>query len=123
MQLYLRIEDKANGLVYCTSQLGRYVSYGKPDILIDGSNDIHILQNVAPKEFLYTHANLDGKILERKTYSSTETTRPTLARNPDGQVLVIGGVFFDPNAVAVAQQKSGPPPSMSSRPVPLQKSE
>lgn len=118
-QLYLRIEDKENGLVYSTAQLGRYVDYGKPNIEIDSANDIHILQNVAPKVFLYTHANLDGKILERKQYNSTETNRPQLVRTQGGQIQVAGGIFFDPAAIAAQEQKSGPPPSMGDRPVPI----
>ncbi len=117
-QLYLRIEDKENGLVYCTAQLGRYVDYGKPTIEIDGANDIHILQNVAPKVFLYTHTNLDGKILERKQFTSTDTDRPQLVRS-GGEVQVRGGNFIDPEAVAAKRQQSGPPASMSDRPVPI----
>jgi len=118
-QLYLRIEDKDKGIVYCTHQLGRLVMSGKPDILIGDGNEIYILQNVAPKVFLYTHANLDGKILERKQCTSTETNRPQLVRSKEGQVQVAGGIFFDPAAVAAQQQQSGPPASMSDRPVPI----
>jgi hypothetical protein len=122
-QLYLRVEDKASGIVYCTHQLGRLVMAGKPDVLIGGNNDIFILQNVAPKMFLFTHATLDGKITERKQYTSVQNVRPSMKRTADGGVEVVGGVYFDPEAARAQEQKNGPPPSVSDRPVPLPKSE
>ncbi|MGH8045876.1 MAG: hypothetical protein ACREKL_01400, partial [Chthoniobacterales bacterium] len=122
-QLYLRIEDKENGIVYCTSQLGRFVSFGKPDIMIGANNEINILQNIAPKMFLFTHATLDGKITERKQYASTNNARPAMHRNADGSVEVIGGIFYDPQAIAAQQQQAGPPPSVSDRPAPVPKQE
>jgi hypothetical protein len=35
----------------------------------------------------------------------------------------VGGVYFDPEAARAQEQKNGPPPSVSDRPVPLPKSE
>jgi hypothetical protein len=118
-QLYLRIEDKEGGIVYCTHQLGRLVMSGKPDILIGENNEINILQNVSPKMFLYTHSTLDGKVTERKQYASAKDVRPALKRKADGTVEVIGGIYFDPVAARALEQKNGPPPSVSDRPVPL----
>jgi hypothetical protein len=118
-QLYMRIEDKETGIVYCTHQLGRLVMSGKPDIIIGENNEINILQNVAPKVFLFTHSTLDGKITERKQYASAQNARPALQRKADGTVDVVGGIFFDPAALQAQQQKSGPPASVSDRPVPL----
>jgi hypothetical protein len=119
-QLYLRIEDKERGIIYCTAQLGRYVSFSKPQVEIGTDNEIHILQNVAPKLFLYTHANLDGKILESKKFMSTDTARPNLRRDTSGGVQVVGGIYMDPNAIA-AQQNAAPPAGVGDRPVPLPK--
>ncbi len=119
-QLYLRIEDRESGLVYCTHQLGRLVSFGKPNIEIDASNQINILQNTSPKNFLYTKIGLDGQILERKQYSSLNDNRPVLRRDTAGGFQVVGGIFLDPKAVA-AQKAAPPPPSVSDRPVPLPK--
>ena len=50
--LYLRVEDKEAGVIYCTTQLGRFITFASPDIELDGGNQIHILQNTAPKAFL-----------------------------------------------------------------------
>ncbi|MEI6344715.1 MAG: hypothetical protein WCP41_05065 [Verrucomicrobiota bacterium] len=112
--LYLRIQDKNAGIVYCTSRLGDFISYGKPQVLLDSTNSIHILQNSAPRLFVYSKVGLDGKILSRISYNAPKT-RPTLARSADGTISVFGGIPFDPHAT--------PPPfqiaKLSDRPVPL----
>ncbi|HEY8899847.1 MAG TPA: hypothetical protein VIM61_05500 [Chthoniobacterales bacterium] len=118
-QLYLRIQDKERGLIYCTHQLGRVVSFNKPQVEIDANNDIHILQNTSPRMFLYTKVGLDGKILDRKQYSGSTESTPTMRRTVSGDFRVMGGTFLDPNQIA--EEKAAPPPSVSDRPVSLPK--
>jgi hypothetical protein len=112
--LYLRIEDKTSGLVYCTHRLGDLISYGKPDIQLDSSNTIHVLQNNVPREFIYSKVGLDGKILERLSYSAPKT-RPQLVKGPDGSVGVIGAIPFDARATPTPFAI----PKLSDRPAPL----
>lgn len=112
--LYLRIEDPDEGIIYCTHQLGRTVNLGSPDVMLDASNNIHVLQLAAPKMYLYSHVNLDGRMVERKVYSTTKT-RPSLHRTPEGTVGVVGGAFVDPNA----PKPDVPPATVADRPVPL----
>ena len=114
-QLYLRILDPNRGVVHCTHRLGRIVSYGTPEILLDKANQIHVLQNVAPKSFLYSHIGLNGEVLERKTYQQN-LKRPSLKQGSDGGIAVIGAQEFDP---AAAAEKEKTIPSISDRPVPL----
>lgn len=114
-QLYLRILDPNRGVVHCTHRLGRIVSYGTPEILLDKSNQIHVLQNVAPKSFLYSHIGLNGEVLERKTYQQNQK-RPSLIQRQDGRVAVIGADEINPEALA---EKEKATPSISDRPVPL----
>jgi hypothetical protein len=118
-QLYLRIVD-AEGRVFCTHQLGRYVSFGVPAIKLDAGNNIHIFQNVAPKQFLYSLISLSGEVLERKTYQAV-TDKPRLARDTAGGVRVVGGVFVDPDAVP-AEDAAAKPPGVGDRPVPVPES-
>jgi len=114
LALYLRIEDPNQGIILCTHQLGRTVSRGSPDILLDAENEVHILQLAAPKKYLYTHAGLDGKIRDRKVYE-TDKSRPALKKAPEGLVHVVGGIYVDPE-----QQKSeAAPTNVTSRPVPI----
>lgn len=95
--LYLRISDKEAGIVYCTHRLGDFISNGKPEVVLDTQNTIHVLQNSFPHQFIYSKIGLDGKILERSSYQAPKE-RPQLSRMPDGSVVVIGGMLFDPNA-------------------------
>lgn len=115
-QIYLRIEDKTNGRVFCTHQLGRTVSFNRPQIELSPSNTVHVLQNTAPKAYMFTEVALDGRVLERKEYQAV-TEAPTLRRNPQtGELAVVGGIYIDPTAVA-QQAPQTPPPSVGSRPV------
>ena len=112
--LYLRVEDKEAGVVYCTTQVGRFITFASPDIELDGGNQIHILQNTAPKAFLYSHFDVNGKVLKQQAYQAYDA-RPYLVRKPDASVQVVGGVPYDPKAPPPEQQL----PKLSDRPVPL----
>ena len=119
-QLYIRIEDKQAGIIYCTHQLGRFLSFGnpsgRPNILLDTQNRIHILQNAAPKAYVYSKIGLNGEVMERKSYNEF-SSRPELRRGSDGSVLVVGGQAYDPTAAPPEQSL----PSMNDRPVALPK--
>jgi len=114
-QLYLRIVNPDRGVVHCTHRLGRLVSYGEPEILLDSANQIHVLQNVAPKSFLYSHIGLNGEVLDRKTYQQN-IKRPVLKQGADGLITVIGAQEYDP---ATEAEKQATTPSITDRPVPL----
>jgi len=112
--LYLRIEDKQAGVIYCTHRLGDCISFGKPEIQLDAENGIHVLQNNIPREFIYSKVGLNGKILERLTYSAPKD-RPRLVRANDGSVAVQGGIPYDPKASPTPAVI----PKLSDRPVAL----
>ncbi len=113
-QLYIRIEDPERGRVLCTHRLGRLVSNGPPEVELDRNNDIHILQNSAPKEFLYSHIGLDGRVIARKAYTQT-SRRPALRINADGSLAVSGArENLPPDTTHPAREHS-----LSDRPVPL----
>jgi hypothetical protein len=114
-QLYIRIVNPDRGVVHCTHRLGRLVSYGSPEILLDNANHIHVLQNVAPKSFLYSHIGLNGEVIERKTYQQN-VKRPSLKHDPNGLISVIGAQEYNPAAEA---EKQATTPSIADRPVPL----
>lgn len=113
-QLYIRIEDKQAGIVYCTHQLGRFLTFGNPNVLLDTRNNVHILQNAAPKAFIYSKIGLNGEVLDRKSYNEF-SSRPSLRRGSDGSVVVVGGQAYDPSAPPPEQSL----PAMHDRPVDL----
>jgi hypothetical protein len=112
--LYLRMEDKDSGIIYCTTQLGRFVAFSSPDIQLDGANQVHIIQNIAPRAFLYSHFDLDGKVVKQQAYQ-LDKNRPYLAKASDSSISVVGGTPYDPNAVPEEKKL----PKLSDRPVPL----
>ena len=114
-QLYIRIQDPKKGAVFCTHRLGRLVSSGVPDILLDSKNQPHILQNVAPRVFLYSVIGLNGEVMDRKTYNQTLRHKPFLKLGPDGNVTPLGGEESHPEAIAAEK----PMPTLSDRPVPV----
>ncbi len=113
-QLYVRVEDTANGVVYCTHQLGRFLTFGMPEILLDRQNQLHVLQNAAPKTFLYSRIGLNGQVLDRKSFNEF-STRPLLRRDTAGDVRIVGGQEFDPTAPPPEQSL----PTLGDRPVAL----
>lgn len=112
--LYLRVEDREQGKIYCTTQVGRYLTSGSPDVKFDSSNNIHILQNAAPKAFLYSIFDINGKVIKQQGYQAGKD-RPHLARSPQGQVVVVDGVPYDVNA----KPPEASMPKLDDRPVPL----
>lgn len=113
-RLYLRVEDRESGIIYCTTQLGRYLATGTPATLLDRANEIHILHAMAPKEYLYSHFGLDGKVRTQQAYQDWGS-RPVLVPTDDGGVRVLGGTPFDPRATPPEHQL----PGLGERPVPV----
>lgn len=93
LNLYVRIRDRASGVVYGTQNIGRYLPVvSEPQTMLDGRNQLHILHQAAPRTFLYTVIGLDGDRLGQDIYVAKPGGRPTLARN-GAQVTVRGGVI------------------------------
>lgn len=115
-RLYVRIEDRERGKVYATHQLGQFLTFGRPEIMLDVDNRIHILQNTLPKQFLYTHLGLDGEVLGQQAYREAGS-RPRLVKKDGGAVGVAGGRAFKPGEEE--EQQEGATDRIGDRPVPL----
>ncbi len=116
-RIYARVEDPTSGTVYCTANLGRFLSFEPPKVVFDTNNEFHILQGIAPKSYMYTHLNLDGRIMNRATYHATQKN-PRLSRLTDGSVQIVGGVL----ETTTPNDPSLPPlPKISDRPANLPK--
>jgi len=114
--LYLRVRDPDTGAIYCTSQLGRIVLSDHPEAIVDTKNHVHILHMIAPKQYLYSVFDLNGKLVPPQlAYQATTKRNPVLTRLPDGRIAVIGGEAYDPNAPAPATIL----PGLGDSPVPL----
>jgi hypothetical protein len=95
--LYVRVEDKANSLVYATYSLGRVISFDEPHAEVDRDNQLHVLQCSAPRVWPYSVIGLDGRLLKHTAYTQTRSS-PHLRRGADGAVAVAGGMVDAPAA-------------------------
>jgi hypothetical protein len=109
--LYVRIEDENAGLVYGTFPLGRLINGYEPEEQVDSLSELHILQMIAPKEYLYTRLGPNAEMLGQEDYTDLKT-RPHLKRTADGDVAISGGVEVLP----ATAQVMAPGPKLSDRP-------
>jgi hypothetical protein len=110
--LYVRIQDEDAGVVYGTYPLGRLIDGYPPEAQVDLLSQLHILQMIQPKEYLYTRVGPDGSILGQQDYTDLKT-RPRLERTSDGDVAVSGGIEVLPKAPQTAAATG---PKLSDRP-------
>jgi hypothetical protein len=116
--LYVRVTDPDEGMVYTTAPIGKLIFDNNPQYEVDGRNNLHVLQLVGPKTFLYSHIDLNGEFVERKTFVETKS-RPRLGRAETGTVAVLGG---REDAGATASNPAGTAaPKLSERPSDLPK--
>jgi hypothetical protein len=109
--LYVRVENRDNGVVYTTYSLGRIISNEDPQVEIDRANQLHVLHCAAPRSWAYSHVGLNGELLAHSTFLETKT-RPRLRHTPDGSIAVNGGMLDVP----IAESKRTPAPKLSDRP-------
>jgi hypothetical protein len=56
--LYLRVEDPSENVVYTNLSLGEVVAYVDPEVFFDPQGNLHVLQPIAMSTYLYTSGNL-----------------------------------------------------------------
>jgi len=108
--LYVRVQNKDNGVVYATYSLGRTISSEQPQAEIDRSNQLHVLHCAAPRAWSYARVGLNGELLEHSSFMETKT-RPRLVHSANGEVAVRGGVIEGP-----ARNSASKVPKLSARP-------
>jgi len=89
-RLYVRIIDETGGRVVSCFSVGRIVTFAPPTYILDGQNNLHILQMIGPKAYLYTEVSPTGEILSRVSYVDGKSN-PRLQKKESGLVSVRGG--------------------------------
>jgi hypothetical protein len=107
----VRIEDENAGVVYGTYPLGRLINGYQPEEQVDMLSQLHILQMIAPKEYLYTRLGPNAEMLGQEDYTDLKT-RPHLKRTADGDVAIGGGIEVLPSTA----QTTVTGPKLSDRP-------
>ena len=88
--LFVRVEDEADGTVYCTIPLSRLLEGAAPSMEFDSSNNLYILQLVGQKAYLLSKISPNGKFLGQTNYSA-EKSRPAFRKLATGVLQLVGG--------------------------------
>ena len=90
LRLYLRVVDEAGLRVRRVVEIGPVVSFNRPQPVIDGKSNLHLLYQHGPQVLDYTVFDPDGELLKRQTYIISGT-RPRLKLDDEGNVTITGG--------------------------------
>lgn len=88
--LYVRVEDQADSMVYCTFPVGRLLDNVPPQAEFDSSNNLYILHLIGMRAYVLSKISPNGEFLGQTNYSAPKT-RPELRKIADGSLQIIGG--------------------------------
>jgi len=95
--LYLRVEDPSENIVYANLSLGEVVAYIDPEVFFDPQGNIHVMQPIAMSTYLYTRADAEGKVVHQGIFTTFQSIPPKLTKLDDGSVIIVGGLEQNPN--------------------------
>lgn len=91
-ELYLRVEDPNENVVYANIGLGPIEAYVDPQVYFDPQGNIHVLHLISMSTYLYTRADPQGKVVHQGVFKTFQTIPPRLRQMADGNVFVAGGL-------------------------------
>ena len=89
--LYLRVEDADQNAVYANLALGNVVGGVPPQVRMDAGNNIHVLQCIMLKTYLYTRATVNGAVVHQSVFRTANEYAPRLVEMEGNAVTVAGG--------------------------------
>jgi hypothetical protein len=113
--LYVRVMDAPTKSKLLTFRLGSISLHRDPQITLDSKNHLHVMFLSAPDIYAYFVIQPDGKVKSREMVKEDETTRPKLFLTASNDVVLRGGIPYDP-AAARAKTAAEKPRSISQRP-------
>jgi hypothetical protein len=111
-ELYLRVEDPAQNVVYATVGLGPMEAFIDPQVFFDPQGNVHVLHLISMSTYLYTRADAQGQVMHQGVFKTFEEIAPRLSKMDDGNVYVAGGLEETPEIAReslAAGQKGGHP--------------
>jgi len=102
---YVRLVDDATGAMLNTFQLGTLTLFRDPQYTLDRNNNLHIMFLTAPTIYRYCVVRPDGTLESQSMHKEVELDRPTLFLTASNDVVMRGGVPFDPAAARAAQDE------------------
>jgi hypothetical protein len=98
-ELYLRVEDPAQNIVYSTTGIGPMEAFVDPQAYFDPDGNVHILHLISMSTYLYTRADTEGKVAHQGVFKTFDEIPPRLRKMDDGSVYVAGGLEETPDMV------------------------
>jgi hypothetical protein len=111
--LYVRVEDRDEGIIFGTYALGRLLEGVPPQAQFDAANNFYVLQLIGQRAYVLSKIGVNGDFQGQTNYSAPKS-RPTLRRLADGTLQIVGGRRED--AVAQNTAPTEPPAKLSDRP-------
>lgn len=91
-QLYLRVDDAKENLVYSTLELGPVTStVVPPQLAFDKDGNLHILHTIGQGSYRYNRVSPTGVLENQSNYEALPEMPPRLTSAGDGAIMVAGG--------------------------------
>jgi hypothetical protein len=92
--LFATLEGKSEGIRFAPYPLGRTLSAMRPQAELDPRNNLNVFHALSDSEYALSQVNVDSGRFGQARYRSATPRggRPTLARNEDGKLAILGGV-------------------------------
>ena len=103
--LFLRIDDRENGMCYGVHLLGNVLSFQKPRMEVDEDDRLHIVHQAHPSYLTHHVFSLNGSLIRRASYRRDGTD--DLLDDEDHMELMAGEAVMDPPP-AVSVPAPGP---------------
>lgn len=102
--LYLRLVDERTGAMLRTFQLGTLTLFRDPQYTLDRFNNLHVMFLTAPTIYRYCVVKPDATLESQSMHKEVELNRPMLYLTGANDVVLKGGVPYDPVAERAAQE-------------------
>jgi hypothetical protein len=91
LRMYVLVSDQSGMRILKVSAIGPMVSFSQPEAQLDRASNLHVIYQSGAQSFIYSVVNPDGNIAQQEIYDYLGT-RPRLAVNDAGDIVVRGGV-------------------------------
>lgn len=108
-RLVARIRDPETRRVMCCTPVGDLIGFGDPEAKIDSGGMLHILNQIAPRQYAYSRLSPDGIRGKVRYFLSLGGSVPALIDSGDEGVMVLGGreVSEDGKLLALSRKDGG----------------
>jgi hypothetical protein len=94
-ELYLRVDDLKENLVYSVQNLGPIIAMVTPKAGFDKEGKLHVLHTSAQGNYCYSRLDANGALENQAHYEAEPEAPPSLVQTAEGTVIVLGGHVDD----------------------------